>query len=74
MTELSSPELESPNVDLAAQGMRHYVIERTVRARDVLARTIGTREHAALVEAVKQNFPEIYEETAKNAGATEQFL
>jgi hypothetical protein len=69
MTEFSSPELENPNVDFASQGMRLYAMEQTVRARDVLARTIGTREHAALVEAVKQNFPEIYENTAKSAGS-----
>jgi hypothetical protein len=67
MTEFSSPELENPTIDFAAQGMRLNAMEQTVRAHDVLARTIGTREHAELVAAVRQNFPEIYESTARSA-------
>ncbi len=46
-------------------------MEQTVRTRNVLARTMGAREHAALVAAVKHNFPEIYEKTVEGAGATE---
>lgn len=71
MTEFLSPELEKQNVSMAPQGMRHYVLEQTIRGRNVPVRTMGAREQEALVAAVKQNFPEVYDMAAKKSGAVE---
>jgi hypothetical protein len=71
MTEFSSPKLENPNNDFASQGMRLHAMEQTVRSRSVLAHAMGAHEHAALVAAVKHNFPEIYDNTGESAGVAE---
>ena len=38
-----------------------FPVKRDPHPRQILARTAGTPEHAELVEALRQNFPEIFE-------------
>ena len=38
-----------------------FPVKRDPQPRQILSRTVGTPEHTELVEALMQNFPEIYE-------------
>jgi hypothetical protein len=63
MPRQTSGEPQDPKRDDSpTRKSKPFSMETAAQARDALARTIGTPEHAALVAAVRRNFPEIYEE------------
>lgn len=60
MTKLTHAERQDlPKGDFVFTKTRRYPIEDAAHARDALARSSGKPEHAAVVAAVKQKFPEI---------------
>jgi len=60
MTKLTVEERkELPKGEFVFPKTRRYPIEDAAHARDALARSSGKPEHAAVVEAVKQKYPEI---------------
>ena len=60
MTRLTYRERkELPKGDFVFQKTRRYPIEDDAHARDALARSSGTAEHATVVAAVKRKYPEI---------------
>jgi len=60
MTKLTKEARENlPKGDFVFPKTRRYPIEDAAHARDALARSSGKKEHAAVVAAVKQKFPEI---------------
>jgi hypothetical protein len=66
MTKLTYAERENlPNGDFVFPKTRRYPIEDAAHARDALARSSGKAEHAAVVAAVRQKYPEIDIETEK---------
>jgi hypothetical protein len=60
MTKLTYGERkELPEGDFVFPETRRYPIEDAAHARDALARSSGTPEHATVVAAVKRKYPEI---------------
>lgn len=60
MAKLTHAERQDlPKRDFVFTKTRRYPIEDAAHARDALARSSGKPEHAAVVAAVKQKFPEI---------------
>jgi len=47
--------------DYASPRMLHFPVRHELHPHKTPALIVGTPEHAALVAAVKENFPEIYE-------------
>jgi hypothetical protein len=60
MTKLTYEERkELPKGKFVFPKTRRYPIEDAAHARDALARSSGKPEHATVVAAVKQKYPEI---------------
>ena len=60
MSKLTYAKRKSlPNVDFVFPETRRYPIEDAAHARDALARSSGKPEHAEVVAAVRQMYPEI---------------
>ena len=60
MTKLTYEERkELPKGEFVFPTTRRYPIEDAAHARDALARSSGKPEHATVVAAVKQKYPEI---------------
>ena len=60
MTKLTYAERkELPKGEFVFPKTRRYPIEDAAHARDALARSSGKPEHATVVAAVKQKYPEI---------------
>ena len=60
MTKLTYAAREDlPKADFVFPKTRRYPIEDAAHARDALARSSGKPEHAAVIAAVKQKFPQI---------------
>ena len=60
MTKLTYEERnELPKGEFVFPKTRRYPIEDAAHARDALARSSGKPEHATVVAAVKQKYPEI---------------
>jgi hypothetical protein len=60
MTKLTYEERkELPEGTFVFPKTRRYPIEDATHARDALARSSGTPEHATVVAAVKRKYPEI---------------
>jgi hypothetical protein len=70
MTQRTNAEPEDLSKDKSA--IRRPRRLDSVQAADSLAQSIGTPEHAALVEVVKRNFPEIYEDVKGKKGTRAQ--
>jgi hypothetical protein len=69
MTQRTNAEPEDLSKgNSVTEGARHGAVQ----AADSLAQSIGTPEHAALVEMVKRNFPEIYEDVKGKKGTKAQ--
>ena len=63
MTQQSVNRPSDRPCETAATAVERHATARDVLARHVLERTIGTPEHAALVEALRHDFPEIFDPT-----------
>ena len=60
MTKLTYAKRENlSKSDFVFPKTRRYPIEDATHARDALARSSGKPEHAAVVAAVRQKYPEI---------------
>jgi hypothetical protein len=60
MTKLTYADRKDlPKADFVFPKTRRYPIEDAAHARDALARSSGKPEHAKVVAAVRQKFPEI---------------
>ena len=60
MTKLTDAGRKNlPRRDFVFPDTRRYPIEDVTHARDALARSSGKPEHAAVVTAVRQRYPEM---------------
>jgi hypothetical protein len=58
--QVNSNRQDLVNADLLFPCPRHHLIEYAINTRDARLTTIGTPEHCALIQAIKENFPEVY--------------
>ena len=62
MTEHANTKREDlAQADFLFPRTRRHLIEYAIHTRDARATTMGTPEHNALIEAMRENFPEVYD-------------